>query len=113
MAFELENEAVLEFVGFFGEDGGELELSVGLLDLLADVFVALRGDHEGLLERALLRVVVNWKIVADLIVFLIEELLKALVVVGAQRDHHPPLPLAFLLYILVLRLLNADHFESL
>ena len=65
---------------------GYLELGVGLLDLLANCFEALGRHHEGLLSRNhLFRILVDRKVIFDLVFFFFEILLKLFVVVCPQR----------------------------
>jgi len=65
---------------------GYLELGVGLLDLLANCFEALGRHHEGLLSRNhLFRILVDRKVIFDLVFFFFEILFKLFVVVCPQR----------------------------
>lgn len=118
LALKLKDKAVLQFIRLLLLDQRgllELQLGVGLIDLLHYHFKTFRRHHDRLLDLVvLLGFVIDGKIIVDLVFLLFEELLKMFIIFCPQRDDHSSLPffVAFLaIDTIVVFFLDPDHLE--
>jgi hypothetical protein len=81
-----------------------------LLHAIANHLKTFRRDHEGLLDLHLFGVDVNGKgVIFDFIFLIFEELLKMLVVLCSQRNHHTRLSLFLILFGNSVKVLFIHH----
>ena len=101
LSLQLKNKTILQFECFFVQLVWHLQLGVGLAYFLHHSLETLRRHHERLLDLVvLLRILVDRKIIVNLIFLFFKVLLEMRIVLCSQRNNHPCLPLLLRLIIL-------------